>query len=64
VLDAVAAHHAWLGNFWTPTAEAYTGLGRLYTGDPRFTEQIDRDEPGLAQYLSDAMAAYAAERLG
>jgi DNA-binding transcriptional MerR regulator len=64
VLDAVAVHHAWLANFWEPNAESYTGLGRMYTDDPRFRDQIDRDDPGLAQYLSDAMAAYAAARLG
>jgi DNA-binding transcriptional MerR regulator len=63
VLDAVAVHHAWLGNFWEPNAESYTGLGRMYTDDPRFRDQIDRDDPGLAQYLSEAMAAYATARL-
>jgi DNA-binding transcriptional MerR regulator len=63
VLDAVAVHHAWLGNFWTPNTESYTGLGRMYVEDDRFRDRIDRDEPGLAQYLSDAMAAYARERL-
>jgi DNA-binding transcriptional MerR regulator len=64
VLDAVAVHHGWLGNFWEPDAESYTGLGRMYADDPRFRDQIDRENPGLARYLSDAMAAYAAERLG
>ena len=63
VLDAVAVHHAWLRNFWEPNAESYTGLGRMYSGDERFRDQIDRDHPGLAQYLSDAMAAYAQARL-
>lgn len=64
VLDAVAAHHAWLGNFWTPDQESYAGLGRLYVDDPRFQEQIDREHPGLAQYLCEAMAAYGQRRLG
>jgi DNA-binding transcriptional MerR regulator len=63
VLDAVAVHHAWLSGFWEPTAESYTGLGRMYSGDERFRVQIDAVEPGLAEYLADAMAAYARARL-
>jgi DNA-binding transcriptional MerR regulator len=63
VFDAVAVHHAWLGIFWEPTAESYTGLGRMYVEDERFRVQIDAVEPGLAQYLAAAMAAYALARL-
>jgi DNA-binding transcriptional MerR regulator len=63
VLDAVAVHHAWLRQFWEPAAESYTGLGRMYADDERFRVQIDAVEPGLAEYLAGAMAAYARARL-
>jgi DNA-binding transcriptional MerR regulator len=59
VQAAVAEHHAWVRNFWTPGREAYIGLGALYVDDPRFTATIDRDTPGLAVYLRDAMRVYA-----
>jgi MerR family transcriptional regulator, thiopeptide resistance regulator len=62
-LDAVDLHYRWVSRFWTPNAESYTGLGRLYVDDPRFTENIDGTRSGLSTYLRDAMAAYASARL-
>lgn len=59
VQAAVADHHAWVRNFWTPGREAYIGLGELYVDDPRFTATIDAQAPGLAAYLRDAMRVYA-----
>ena len=68
VQEIVARHLAWVCRFWTPGREAYTGLGRLYVDDERFTANIDAVDtdhatPGLAQYLCDAMAVHARERL-
>ncbi|WP_158887575.1 MerR family transcriptional regulator [Amycolatopsis anabasis] len=63
VLDAVAGHHAWLRNHWEPNAESYTGLGKLYAEDERFRTQYEAILPGFAEYLRDAMAAYAQARL-
>jgi MerR family transcriptional regulator, thiopeptide resistance regulator len=63
VQDVVAEHHAWVSRFWTPDAAAYTGLGRLYVDDERFTATIDAHEPGLSAYLCAAMAEYASTRL-
>ncbi|PXY31192.1 MerR family transcriptional regulator [Prauserella muralis] len=62
-IEATDAHYRWVCHFWTPNAEAYTGLGQLYVDDERFTATIDREAPGLAAYLRDAMAAYARQRL-
>ncbi|MFC4002552.1 MerR family transcriptional regulator [Prauserella oleivorans] len=62
-VEAVDAHYRWVCHFWTPNREAYTGLGRLYVDDSRFTENFDRIAPGLAAYVSAAMAAYAQDRL-
>lgn len=63
VQGIVAEHHAWVSRFWTPDAAAYTGLGRLYVDDERFTASIDAHRPGLAAYLCEAMAIHADTRL-
>ncbi len=38
----------------------HRGLGQLYVDDPRFTANIDKTHPGLAQYAARAFAANAA----
>jgi len=63
VLDAVAGHYRWVSAFWTPDAEAYTGLGRMYVDDPRFAAHYDGVADGLAVYLRDAIEVYARTRL-
>jgi DNA-binding transcriptional MerR regulator len=63
VLDTVAGHYRWICAFWTPNRESYTGLGQLYVDDPRFRTNYDKTDPRLAEYLRDAMAAYARARL-
>lgn len=63
VQDAIDGHYRWVSNFWTPNRDAYIGLGNLYVDDTRFTENIDKTQPGLAAYLRDAMAVYAQARL-
>ncbi|MFD1148969.1 MerR family transcriptional regulator [Saccharothrix hoggarensis] len=62
-LDVTDRHHAWLKRSWTPNRESYTGLGRMYVDAPEFTSQIDEHAEGLAEYVRDAMAAYAEARL-
>ena len=37
----------------------HRGLGELYVSDSRFTENIDRVRPGLAQFMRDAFRANA-----
>lgn len=63
VQAVVARHHAWVSRFWSPGRDAYTGLGRLYVDDERFTATIDATAPGLSAYLRDAIAVYARARL-
>ena len=62
-LELMAEHHAQVAQFWTPDRESYTGLGRLYVDDPAFQARYDAKAPGLAEYLRDATAAYAQQRL-
>lgn len=63
VQEAVAEHYEWVCLFWTPNAAAYRGLGEMYVADERFRQYYDKHRAGTAQYLSEAMAAYAAQSL-
>ncbi|GAA3392416.1 MerR family transcriptional regulator [Streptomyces roseoviridis] len=60
----VDAHYRGVCRFWTPTAEAYRGLGATYAEDPRFRANFDRIAEGLAEYQRAAMDVYADARLG
>ncbi|GAA0585886.1 TipAS antibiotic-recognition domain-containing protein [Kribbella sandramycini] len=62
VQEMIQLHYEVTSLFWTPTAEAYRGLGQLYVDDARFTEAINAD-PTVATYLRDAMNVYADEHL-
>lgn len=59
--EVVAGHYAIIASVWgaVPTAEAYKGLGELYTDDPAFTATFDEVARGLAAYLREAMDHYA-----
>ena len=63
VLDVMADHYAIVARFWTPNAESYAGLGDLYADSPDFRARFDAEHPRMADYLRDAMAAYAIARL-
>jgi len=43
--------------FYDCTPQVHVGLGSMYVTDPRFQKNIDKAGEGLAQYLSDAIAA-------
>jgi DNA-binding transcriptional MerR regulator len=55
----IARHYKWVCAFWTPDAEAYKGLGQLYTDNPEFTANYDKYRNGLADFLRRAMTYYA-----
>ncbi|MEV0275258.1 MerR family transcriptional regulator [Streptomyces sp. NPDC050610] len=59
----IHAHYQDVCRYWTPNAEAYNGLGRVYVDDPRMRANYDKIAAGLAEYQCAAMAVYAEERL-
>ncbi len=59
----VARHYAWVAQFWTPNAEAYRGLGQMYTEDARFRANYDKYRPGLADFMCAAMNIYAQKNM-
>jgi len=62
-LEVMAEHYQGVAQFWTPDRESYPGLGRMYVDNPEFKARYDAKAPGLAEYLRDATAAYADQRL-
>lgn len=57
---AVRLHREWLTFYWDGyTKEAHMGLAQMYVDDPRFTAYYDRDQPGIAAFLRDAVMVYA-----
>ena len=51
-------------NFYPCPYEMQVGLAEMYLADPRFTAAYEKVEPGLAQYLHDAIVANAARHGG
>ncbi len=64
VMAVAERHRGYIERWFYPcTPELHRGLGELYVSDSRFTENIDRVRPGLAQYTRDAFRANAERRL-
>lgn len=60
-MAAAEAHRQHIERWFYACPRAmHGGLGRLYVDDPRFTANIDRLGPGLAEYAALAFAANAA----
>ena len=57
--EVTAGHYAWVCQFWTPSADAFAGLGDMYVDHPDFHARYEAVRPGLAEYVRDAMATYA-----
>lgn len=58
--EITALHRQWLGYTWAQySAEAHKGLAQMYVDDPRFAAYYDDRVPGCAQFLRDAVTAWA-----
>jgi DNA-binding transcriptional MerR regulator len=57
VQELVGLHHQVISLFWTPSAEAYRNLGRMYLEDERFQRTIGGE--AVTRYLAEAMEVYA-----
>ena len=52
-------HRKWLSYYWnTYTPQAHAGLAQMYVLDERFTAYYDKEAPGCAAFLRDAILAY------
>lgn len=59
-IEAAEAHRRHIHErFYDLTPEMHVSLGEMYVADARFTQYYDRREPGLAQFVRDAIKANA-----
>ncbi|HOB35776.1 MAG TPA: MerR family transcriptional regulator [Bacillota bacterium] len=53
---AADLHRQWLSYYWPQyDKEAHANLVQMYVDDERFTQYYDREQPGLAAFLRDAV---------
>jgi DNA-binding transcriptional MerR regulator len=56
---AADLHRTWLSYSWNSySKEAHAGLAKMYVEDERFTQYYDKEQPGLAAFLRDAILIY------
>jgi hypothetical protein len=56
---AADLHRQWLCHYWPQyDKEAHAGLAQMYVDDERFTAFYDREQPGTAAFLRDAIHIY------
>lgn len=57
--EVARLHHKWLSYTWnTYSKEAHASLAQMYVYDERFTSYYDKEQPGLAKFLRDAIVIY------
>lgn len=56
---AADLHKQWLAFYWNEySKEAHAGLAQMYVDDERFTAYYDKEQPGTAAFLRDAIFIY------
>jgi DNA-binding transcriptional MerR regulator len=56
---AAGLHRQWLSFYWDEyTKEAHAGVAQMYVDDERFTAYYDKEQPGTAEFLRDAVLIY------
>jgi DNA-binding transcriptional MerR regulator len=56
---AADMHKQWLTFYWDSySKEAHAGLAQMYVDDERFTAYYDKEQPGTAEFLRDAIFIY------
>jgi DNA-binding transcriptional MerR regulator len=56
---AASLHKQWLMNYWDSySKDAHAGLAQMYVADERFKAYYDKDQPGTAEFLRDAVLVF------
>ena len=56
---AADLHKKWLTFYWDDySKEAHAGLAQMYVDDERFKAYYDKEQPGTAEFLRDAILIY------
>jgi DNA-binding transcriptional MerR regulator len=60
---AADLHKQWLTYYWAEyNKEAHAGLAQMYVDDERFTAYYDKEQPGTAEFLRDAILIYTGSK--
>ncbi|MFB3165411.1 MerR family transcriptional regulator [Neobacillus sp. 179-J 1A1 HS] len=60
---AADLHKQWLTYYWKDySKEAHAGLAQMYVDDERFTAYYDKEQPGTAVFLRDAIHIYTGQK--
>lgn len=60
---AADLHKKWLTYYWKEySKEAHAGLAQMYVDDKRFTAYYDKEQPGTAEFLRDAILIYTGQK--
>jgi DNA-binding transcriptional MerR regulator len=60
---AADLHRQWLSFYWDSySKEAHAGVAQMYVDDERFTTYYDKDQPGAAAFLRDAVVNYTGSK--
>jgi DNA-binding transcriptional MerR regulator len=60
---AANLHKQWLTYYWKEySKEAHAGLAQMYVDDERFTAYYDKEQPGTAEFLRDAILIYTGQK--
>lgn len=63
--EAADLHRQWLCFYWDSySKEAHQGLAQMYVDDERFTAYYDKEQPGTAKFLRDAIFIYTGRGIG
>jgi DNA-binding transcriptional MerR regulator len=56
---AAVLHKRWLLSYWDSySKEAHAGLAQMYAADERFKSYYDKQQPGMAEFLRDAVLVF------
>ncbi len=57
--EVAELHRKWLCFYWDSySKEAHAGIAQMYVDDERFTAYYDKEQPGTARFLRDAILVY------
>ncbi|WP_010284748.1 MerR family transcriptional regulator [Bacillus timonensis] len=60
---AADMHKQWLMYYWPSySKEAHAGVAQMYVDDERFTAYYDKEQPGTAKFLRDAIHVYTGKK--
>ncbi|MFM1652093.1 MerR family transcriptional regulator [Brevibacillus sp. B_LB10_24] len=60
---AADLHKQWLTYYWKEySKEAHAGLAQMYVDDERFKAYYDKQQPGTAEFLRDAVYIYTEQK--